>query len=296
MADHAHRVILVSDMHYTTDERPIPGNQTFPPIRISPAAGDAFGYTQEQKVSCVCQDILEQTGPLDAVLVLGDLSIDDYGFRNLPVNYCERFKKQCLDLLPCPSYVIAGNHDSYPNGIWKNIFGYDRQFSVKIGNAVFIMLDTFRQVPASGASGSAFTDVDIPFLERELAKYPNETIFLCAHYFREGNEELSRILKNNDRIICLFQGHTHINGVYRPDSFQGKCLVDIGGYGYNGECVNGKWVFDRFDAAWAWGYEVLEWDKSSVRMYHVKPKRVYHAGNGVFDYPGSVEGLLTLSI
>lgn len=290
MGKDLHRVILVSDMHYTTEETPEQMRLIRPDVRTSVAAGDAFGYTQKEKVAFVLSDLLSQGDDVDAVFVLGDLSIDDYSYRNLPDNYCRKFKEECMDKLPCPSYAIAGNHDSYPDAVWQEIFGYGRQFSVKLHDAVFIMLDTFHHVPATGASGSAYTDVDIAFLKQELEKYLTEKVFLCAHHFKtHENEEFARILRENDRIVCLFRGHTHINAVLRPESLSGKTLVDIGGYGYMGRNEDGKWIFNTFDPAWAWGYEVLEWDQTHVHMYHVKPKRRYLGGNGEFDYPGAIE-------
>lgn len=59
-----------------------------------------------------------------------------------------------MDKLFCPSYAIPGNHDSYPNKMWREIFGYDRQFSMKIGDVALILLDAFNNTPANGASDS----------------------------------------------------------------------------------------------------------------------------------------------
>ena len=294
MSKNFHRVVLVSDMHYTTQVTKEEMGRTGPQVRVSPAAGDCLGFTQQEKVACVLEDVSKENP--EAVLVLGDLSIDDYSYRNLPKNYCRKFKKECMDKLPCPAYAIPGNHDSYPDDFWREIFGYGRQFSVKIGDAAFILLDTFSDVPAQGASGSAFTGVDIQFLRRELEKYPTEIIFLCAHYFSaKDTQDLEQILKENERIVCLFQGHTHMNEVIHNDAFHSRCLIDIGGYGYFGESIDGKWLFDRFDPAWAWGYQVLEWNDTAIRTYHVKPKRTYRGRNGVFPYPGALEDSLDLT-
>lgn len=288
----SHRVLLVSDMHYTTQLSPAQMRRIDPAIRVSAAAGDAFGYTQKEKIDCLLEDLRREKN-VEAVFVLGDLSLDDYDSRNLPDNYCRKLKEECMDRLPCPAYAIPGNHDSYPNGIWKEIFGHDRQFSVKLDDTAFILLDTFARVPAEGAAGAAFTDVDVEFLKGELVKYPTEKIFLCAHHFsRKGTGALEKILEENDRIVCLFRGHTHFNEVISQEAFRGRSLVDIGGYGYNGECVDGKWVFDRFDPAWAWGYQVLEWSDTKLRTYHIKPARIYRAANGLFSFPETVEDLL----
>lgn len=293
------RVILVSDMHYTTEESYSELKLKYPNAKTSVAAGNAFGYTQSEKVKCIVDDINEfaKKNPIDSVLVLGDLSLDDYSYRNLPCNYCVKFKSECMEKMPCKAFAIPGNHDSYPNELWKEIFGYDRQYSLKINGAAFIMLDTFNSSPASDASGSAYTGVDLHFLKTELKKYPTEQIFICAHYlaFDENRKELDTMLNGLNRIVCLFDAHTHTNKLYLPEENRKHYQINVGGYGYSGEILDdGKLHFDRFQEAWSWGYEVLEWNEKSAHLYHVKPARRYVGYNGVFDYKGAIEDEITL--
>ena len=122
--NYTNRVILVSDMHYTTNKSAAELKLLYPEAKASVASGKAFGRTQEEKVQCITNDLSKhiEKEHVDAVLVLGDLSIDDYSFRNLPENYCKKFKELCMDVLSCPAYAIPGNHDSYPNDIWKDVF------------------------------------------------------------------------------------------------------------------------------------------------------------------------------
>ena len=126
-----HRVLLISDMHYTTEETPAEMKQIDPTVNTSVAAGDAFGHTQKEKIDLLREAILaeHEKAPLDGVLVLGDLSIDDYDYRNLPDHYCRRFREEVMDRLPCPAWALAGNHDSYPDEAWREVFGYGRQFA-----------------------------------------------------------------------------------------------------------------------------------------------------------------------
>ena len=167
-----HRILLVSDMHYTTDLSEKELRLTHPESRASLASGPLFGRTQKEKIDLISAAVAEEhaKAPLDAVLVLGDLSIDDYDYRKLPDNYCRRFRDECMRGFPCPSWALAGNHDSYPDDAWREVFGYGRQFSVRIGDRVFVMLDTFRKVPAHDASGAADPPVDTDFLRAELEK------------------------------------------------------------------------------------------------------------------------------
>ena len=284
------RFLLVSDMHYTTDEKKLTD------AKPSAAAGDAFGKTQGEKVQKIYDDIMAENAisPLDGVLVLGDLSIDDYDFRKLPFNFCKRFKEEVMDRLPCPAYAIPGNHDSYPNDEWKSAMGYDRKYSVEIGDAAFIMDDSFAAVPANPdnpASGSKFTPTEAKFLSDCLKKHAGKKIFFCTHYLnvaKEGlslSEECAKLINDSD-ISLLFFGHTHKSAVHEA---LGKKLIDIGGYGYEGRVVDGRWVFDVFDEAWAWGYQILEIYDDCIRTYHVTTENTYRASNGVFEIPRGVK-------
>ena len=285
------RVLLVSDMHYTTDLSEAELKMTHPEARASAASGPAFGRSQREKIDLITRAVREENdaSPLDAVLILGDLSIDDYDFRRLPENYCEKFRDECMAVLPCPAYVIPGNHDSYPDGEWRRMFGTGRQYSLVIGGCLFLMTDTFADCPAHSASGSHYTPADTAFLRAELDAHPGLPAFLCAHHIsgRAADDELRAFVAGEPRIQALFRGHTHLNLLWE---FGGRPLADIGGYAYNGREVNGKWIFDVFDPAWAWGYEILEWDECGFSMRHRKPPLHYEGSNGSFDVPETISG------
>ena len=93
-----HRILLVSDMHYTTDFSEKELRLTHPESRASLASGPLFGRTQKEKIDLISAAVVEEhaKAPLDAVLVLGDLSIDDYDYRKLPDNYCVRLRAAVL--------------------------------------------------------------------------------------------------------------------------------------------------------------------------------------------------------
>ncbi|MBQ8401331.1 MAG: metallophosphoesterase [Clostridia bacterium] len=288
------RFLLVSDMHYTTEETTEELKRVYPDANTSAAAGNAFGKTQKEKIEKLLGDILEEhsRSPLDAVFVLGDLSIDDADFRNLPWNFCRKFREDCMDKLPCPAYALPGNHDSYSDAHWRGLFGYGRQFTAPIGDCVFIMADTFRDVPAAGASGSPHTPLDPAFLRFCFRIYAGKKLFLCAHHLEDSTfgPEVRAMIRKNPDLVCMFRGHVHKNSVtdMGPD-LGGKLLFDIGGYGYEGRVVNGRYDFNYFDFAWAWGYQILEIYDDRIRTYHVKVQNHYDAVNGIFDVPETVE-------
>jgi 3',5'-cyclic AMP phosphodiesterase CpdA len=290
------RFLLFSDVHYTTEETEEEYKKIYPNSITSLAAGNAFGKTQKEKVEKVYSDICEEhrRSPLDAVLVLGDLSLDDYDYRNLPVNYCKRFKNECMDRLPAKAFAIPGNHDSYPNELWKDVFGYDRQYVLEFDNTVFLMADTFASTPASKTDpcgGSVRNPIDDEFLRASLEKYKGKKIFICAHHIDDSliTEEGKRLIEESDDVVFMYRGHVHIHNVLK---LKGACesvpLIDIGGYGYTGKVFNGKYDFNVYDYSIAWGYQILEIYDDKIRTYHVKVDNRYVGTNGIFEVKETV--------
>ena len=294
-----HRILLLSDPHYMPNESVTEYKELYPTSNPCGAIGDALGYTQTEKMTIIMEDIhgFAKDIPVEAVLVLGDLSTDDCGFRRMAENYVQKFKDEVMSKFPCVSYALPGNHDSHSNDIWHAVFGYDRQYSVKIGDSVFVMLDTYGAGNEISAAGAPYTGVDEEWLEEELKKYPTEKIYICSHYFspNEINDKFEKLMSQNERIVCCFQGHTHTSKIDFLEKWNEKPLIDLGGYAYQGELVDGKWRFDRFDEAWAWGFGVLEWNDTKAHYYHIKNPRKYVGRNGCFDYAGAIENEITIN-
>lgn len=284
------RILLISDIHYTTEQTGRELKAIDPVINGSLANGPILGYTQKQRMDFMLQCIQKEHGkdPLEAILIPGDLSIDDYDWRCLPRNYCDGCKQDYLDRFPVPYHVIPGNHDSYPDVIWKKIFGAPRQFSVVIGGVLFLMADTYCKTPAGSASGSPYTPLDLNWVKAELEKHGEMPVFVVAHYFDPGREgaAFSEFLAATPQIRGLFMGHTHRFQAVDPCASYGqKPLFDTGGFSYYTHPTDGVWDFNMFHAEWRWGYQMLEFDDKTFRSWHVFPAMHYHAHNGEFDLP-----------
>lgn len=302
------RFLLVSDMHYTTERSAADLAKEHPEAKASAAAGNAFGKTQRQKIEKIYEDILAENNAakLDAVFVLGDLSIDDYDYRKLPFNYCQKLKADLMDRLPCPAYALPGNHDSYPNEIWNRVMGYDRKYSVSIGDCAFIMDDSFAAVPAgpdNPAGGAKFTPTDPAFLKNCFDQHKGKHIFYCSHYIghAEGeksfSDECKELLDHCGDLVFMYTGHTHVSSIaYLGPECGGKPVVDIGGYGYMGCVIDGRYDFNVFDEEWAWGYQILEIYDDRVKTYHVRTANHYEATNGSFDVAKEVRDVLVHSL
>lgn len=298
--EYTHRVILLSDAHYMTNDSQATYNANHPGETAAPSTGDAFGYTQTEKINIILDDVskISEGANIEGIFVLGDLGTDDYGFRNLSTNWVQKFKDEVMAKLPVESYALPGNHDSYPDEMWNQIFGYDRQYSVKVGDAAFIMLDSYSDLSTVDGSGSNYTGIDVEWLKQELEKYPTEQIFLCTHYLETDTEdyELSKLLKENERIVCIFRGHTHLNETYLCEKLNNEFLIDLGGYAYYGQKTAAGYDYSVYDNSWAWGLGVLEWNDTEAHYYHVKFPRTYTGSNGTFEFGGLIEDELTIEL
>lgn len=280
------RFLIISDMHYTTEEDRKELKEKYPDSNASAANGRILGYTQAQRMEFMMEEIRREheKEPLTAILIPGDLSVDDYDFRNLPYNYCEKFKKEYMDQMPAPVYAMPGNHDSYSNEQWQAMFGTPRQFSVVLGGALFLMADTYN-APTNGASGSPYTGLDMAWIRAELEKHPDKPAFLLSHYIHWRKEgDLALLLREYPRIRALFVGHSHRYETVRlGEEYNNRSIYDIGAYSYYTRPTLGKWDFNVFHQEWRWGYQMLTLEGDTYETQHISPAQVYHGHNGNFD-------------
>lgn len=292
-ADLTGRYLFVSDLHYVLAERPGQTHRT-----------DFRGYTTAQRMEELCNDIREEyyRRGLDGVFVLGDLSTDDwypgigtsYGYRgNACKDLWDKYLKPLQDELGIPVGIIGGNHDSYPDDVWLEFAGREKQFSMVFGDTAIIMMDTYDTDPSKGskddgnmANGVA-CKVDIEWITAELEKYKDmERVIIGSHYFG-GSAELGAVVKNYDNVICMLDGHTHhhLVGTY---SSTDVTYVNTGTYSYgsfNGSDFDG--VCKTCGAyGCIWGFQIIETTDDSASTYRIDSDRTYTFGSGlVIDAP-----------
>ena len=171
----------------------------------------------------------------------------------------------------------------------KKIFAHQGVFAL-FGREKLIAIIGFA---AHLISNAGDTPMDADFLCRCLEKHKGKKIFICSHHICDKtiSEECQRLLRKSGDVVFMYRGHTHINSVNdMGQSCANIKMMDIGGYGYSGQVVNGKYTLNVFDFAWAWGYQIIELYDDKVKTYHVKVKNRYVSDNGVFDVDDTVEG------
>lgn len=74
---------------------------------------------------------------LDFLLITGDIAV------GVPTEPLKKFFNTFATQLKMPYVVIPGNHDNVGNDVWKEITGFNRQFSFETESIYFICMDTF---------------------------------------------------------------------------------------------------------------------------------------------------------
>lgn len=228
------RIMITSDLHYCE------------PVW--------YEVTSEDRMQRLIRDLGAEykKDPFDMLLMLGDYSLDFWvcppfgSVLNRGTSYTEKFMKDVYPHLPpCPKYMIAGNHEQYGHENWKRITGHERRTTVPYGDYLFIILDNFGgDLDPTINSDGTYTPSDLTYIREQMAAYPGTKVFLCAHEFNMDKEtpEFCELLKTEERIICLFAGHTHLSHIIDLGEACGhKCLIRDGQFSYSRDIENSRW-------------------------------------------------------
>ena len=227
------------------------------------------GRKERMENFCRCINEEYSENPYDAILLLGDYSLDFWCWDTCgtylnenPVSDTANYMKDVYPNFPLPAYMIPGNHEQYGNEKWKKITGFERQFSVVYGEYVFLMLDTFGgDLDPTEHSDGTYTGIDAEFLSTALDKHPDKKIVICAHDIipeKEG-EAAKKLIRENDRIICAFTGHTHrSNTVILDKSWRNLPVLYCGDFSYSA---------GRRPENPNWGYRIVDLENGFSTEY-----------------------------
>ena len=229
--------------------------------------------TTQDRMELLCKSLGEEyeRQPYDAILSLGDYSLDFWAWRvggsflwNPPVSRTEDFLKKYVPKMPAAFYMIPGNHEQYGNEIWNEIVGTPREYVIVYGEYVFVMLDTFagNLGPKENHDGY-YTGINTEFLSQVLQDYPNKKIFLCAHDIcvPKENDASCNLIFENRNILCAFTGHKHRDHtLLLPDSWRNLPVFYCGDFSYNSGTLGNK----------NWGYRLLDLSDASISTEYVR--------------------------
>lgn len=221
-------ILITSDTHYTLNEM-----QTW--------YGIPNNTRMQMWVNAVKAE--HEKDPFDLIVINGDVSLDhllDRGtYTKSGTCTTETFVHNFVSQLPegVPVFILPGNHEKFNNEQWKALTGNERQGSVEIKGNLFIMVDTYYEnlEPNYNNDTAKYSPADVSFIQTEMAKYPEDNVWLIGHYFSEPEESeaFKNLLRTNARIKGLFAGHTHRNDVLTlPASCGHKKIAETGNFSY----------------------------------------------------------------
>ena len=191
--------------------------------------------------------------PYDGLFFLGDYSLDFWvcppfgSVLNRGKSYTEKFMKEVYPLLPpCPKYMIPGNHEQYGQERWKALTGFDRRGTMAYRDALFVLLDNFAaDLDPDFNSDGTYTPVDVAYIQEQMAAHPQaKHVFLCAHEFitERESEDFKTLVREEERIMGLFAGHTHLSHVLSLGPEWGnKKLIRDGQFSYSHDIEHSTW-------------------------------------------------------
>lgn len=209
------RIILASDVHL--------------------CYADWYGMTSEDRVQKFIDDVKAEyeKAPFEALLLLGDYSLDHWSY-HIKGSYlakgqsdAKRFARDYLSQLkelPIEIRMIAGNHEMYGEKLWNELTGYHREDTYVTGDFLFILMDTYKGCldPTEHMDG-VYTGADMDFIKKQMETYPDKRVIICSHYVEpwRDTEEFKALLRD-DRVVCLFAGHTHNSEIWHMEEEYGS--------------------------------------------------------------------------
>ena len=251
-----------------------------------------YGVSSDERMNQMVEALntAYRKDPYDAIFFLGDYSLDHWVYQiggswlHQQVSYTQKLVDEYLSRLECPvRYMIPGNHEQYGHEHWKRITGCERQFAVVHEGYLLLMLDTFGEnLDPTEDSDGTYKPADVEYIQAQMTLHPDLPVLLCAHFFdlRKETEAFTKLVINEERILCLFCGHDHQNRVEASAVLGGKLIIHDGQFSYAG-------FHDPVRCPWGW-IEALLYEEGIICTY-VHPSatletndgsRIIHAGEG----------------
>lgn len=274
------KVILMSDIHYR--------------------CANYFGRSPEEIAELLCEDLAAEyeKEPYDALLLLGDYSLDHWGWRTKGtyitkgISNAKIFAERYLERI-VPDGVgvrmIAGNHEQYGEELWHELTGHWRRDHIVIGDILFILTDTFgADLDPTEHSDGTYSGANVADIKALMSNYPDKKVILCAHWFDMNREsqEFCELLRKEERVLCLFCGHNHQSCIQNTGENNGnKPILCTGHYSYSGEPNNIRCLP---------GYRVLEFDGVGLLSKYVVHPHTYQLDEVKFSNEYTEQDILEL--
>ncbi len=236
-----------------------------------------LGVAPEVRVQKFIDDLKAeyQKEPFEALLLLGDYSLDHWKWqikgsyiaqgKSYTKIFVDEYLSQLANL-PIEIRMIAGNHEQYGDALWHELTGHHREEFYITGDWLFILMDTYKaDLDPTEHSDGTYTGADMDLIRRMMDAYPDKKVILCSHYVEpwKDTEEFIDLLRNDDRVVCLFGGHNHRAEIWGMEEYGKKPVLSCGQYADPGtkpptDCM--------------WGYRRLILTDTYIESCYVTPE------------------------
>ena len=233
------RVLVVSDTHYNWpfDEYNSWG--------ITGAGKIGGGFTPQAKAQLIVDSLIAEYNTkesFDLVILNGDICFNDPAFnRDQTFNTVEEFNRLYLSQLSdagIPYYAVYGGHDYMNDEVWKNVFGYEKDYILTIGDAAFIITSNFVCNPEDYQSMKD-TEAHFAALANQYLADHDEIrhAYIVTHHYPYSNNKNLVSLVQNEKVEAIYCAHTHYDTA--DLTYYGKPILYCGHWSH-GEGFNQK--------------------------------------------------------
>ena len=248
---------------------------------------DFYGVSTKERMERLVRHVWaeHQNDPFEMILFLGDYSLDFWPYQ-VKGSWLEEGRSDtktfvdeyCSKLPPVPKYMLAGNHELYGEKLWSELTGNGRAMDIVMDDWLFVLWDAYGEIldPDYHCDGK-YSNMPVEHVKELMAKYPDKKVILCSHYFNskfETDVEAVNELLCNERIICLFAGHTHKSDVWTlPEERGSKKVLFTGNYSYHHH--DG---IKTDPGKYPWGFRDLYVDDHSLLSRYITPENLIYDG------------------
>ena len=225
------RILIVSDVHFCQFEY--------------------GGIPRDEKAQRLVAQIKEEyeKEPFELILFLGDYSLDHWAWQTKGTwlthkkSYTKEFIDRFCAELPAPYYMLAGNHEQYGEKLWRELTGFGRSEEIVVDDCLFILWDSFGgELDPTEHSDGCYTPPKCEEIRAIMDKHPDKRVFLCSHWFSPCGSEAEKELIRDERVVCLFQGHTHSSKILTlPEDYGSKRILQAGSWAGINSSATERW-------------------------------------------------------
>lgn len=222
------RFLIVTDTHYCHETE-------YNQIRYG-------NITNDEKAARIIAQIEKEykREPFDMIFFLGDYSLDHWvwhtlgSYLTMGVSYTDLFVKKYMQNLPAPYLMIPGNHEQFGEEKWREITGMGRTSHAVFDDILFILWDSYgANLDPTEHSDGTYTPIDVPYVRGLMNQYRDKKVILMSHHFTPAYTQEEIDLITDERVLCLFQGHTHSAEIeILPDEYGNKKNMHSGGWSH----------------------------------------------------------------